>query len=255
MELSYSQFGTGPAMIILHGLFGQRDNWLTIARIFSSDYSVYLPDARNHGQSPHSDEFSIPFMCADLYEFMNLHRIEKTILIGHSMGGKVVLDFVVKYPERVEKLIIIDIAPRAYEDRAEHRQVLEVMQQLDLSFFQTRKQLEEALRNQLPEKLVQLALKNSYYKLPNVLDWKLNVDGISKNMPLLLEEVLIEKSIPVPALWIRGGLSDFVSEADEVFLRQKFTRLEIRTIQGASHWVHADKPNELVAEIKNFLNR
>src|SRR5687768_12491716 len=114
MQLNYKTFGEGTPVIILHGLLGSLDNWQTFARKLSADFKVFTVDLRNHGKSPHSDEHSFPAMVADLVEFFNEHQISKAHIIGHSMGGKVAMQFAITHPEMVLKLIVVDINPKKY---------------------------------------------------------------------------------------------------------------------------------------------
>src|SRR5437763_1005250 len=114
MKLFFRQSGQGQPLFILHGLLGSSDNWFTLAKKFSETFSVYLIDQRNHGQSPHSDEFDYKVMTEDLEEFIRDHHLENPHIIGHSMGGKTAMNFAVKNPDEVSKLIVVDIVPKSY---------------------------------------------------------------------------------------------------------------------------------------------
>src|SRR6056297_828170 len=117
MELNYRKFGEGPALIILHGLYGASDNWVSIARELAANFEVFIPDQRNHGDSPHTEEHNYEFLREDLYSFMEKHSIKKATLLGHSMGGKAAMFFATQYPEKIENLIVVDISPRSYVDK------------------------------------------------------------------------------------------------------------------------------------------
>ncbi len=131
MKLYYKKLGEGKPLIVIHGLFGSSDNWLSISKKLAEEYSVYLPDIRNHGQSPHSSEHNYDLMVEDLVEFIKEHDIEKPILIGHSMGGKIAMNFAIDYPNMIEKIIIVDIAPKMYQH--EHKQYIEALLSIDLT--------------------------------------------------------------------------------------------------------------------------
>ncbi|HWH71651.1 MAG TPA: alpha/beta fold hydrolase, partial [Candidatus Sulfotelmatobacter sp.] len=143
MQLHSQSLGHGQPLIVLHGLFGSLQNWHTVSRALAEQFRVIAVDQRNHGHSPHSDEMSYRLMAQDLEEFMRAHNLARAHVMGHSMGGKTAMQFALLYPERVEKLIVVDIAPREYVPR--HQKMLEGMLSLDLTTFQTRKQMEEAL--------------------------------------------------------------------------------------------------------------
>ena len=114
MKLFCREYGAGPPLIFIHGFLGMSDNWITIAKAFSETHKVYLPDMRNHGQSPHSNEHNYTVMSSDIKEFMSDHKITKATFIGHSMGGKLVMNFAGTFPDLIESIIIIDISPRSY---------------------------------------------------------------------------------------------------------------------------------------------
>src|SRR6185295_3270371 len=120
MKLFYRQSGAGPPLIILHGLFGSSDNWYTLAKSFSAHFTVFLIDQRNHGQSPHSDDFDYSLLTEDLQEFIGEHKLQRPSIIGHSMGGKTAMNYAVRYGENVDKLIIVDIVPKRYPVHHDH---------------------------------------------------------------------------------------------------------------------------------------
>ncbi|RYX99620.1 alpha/beta fold hydrolase, partial [bacterium] len=130
MKLFFKKLGEGKPIIILHGLFGSSDNWLTISKKLADRYSIYLLDVRNHGQSPHSDDHSYQAMVGDLSEFIRDNNIEKPIIIGHSMGGKIAMNFAVDHPEVPEKIVVVDIAPKMYQH--ENKSNLEAMLAINL---------------------------------------------------------------------------------------------------------------------------
>ena len=143
VALHFREYGAGPALLILHGLFGSLDNWEGLSRRFAAGFHVFALDQRNHGLSPHAVEMNYPLMAADLFRFMRDHQLESAHVLGHSMGGKTAMQFALLYPEFVEKLIVADIAPRAYPPY--HTEILAAMRSLDLGALKTRRQAEEAL--------------------------------------------------------------------------------------------------------------
>ncbi len=256
MKLFYREFGTGQPVIILHGLFGQSDNWVTVGRRIADQFHVFIPDQRNHGQSPHTPVHSFPAMADDLADFIDEHQIENPILIGHSMGGKVAMTYALENPAKVMKLAIIDISPRRYPERVTHTQVISQMLSIDLEKMSTRTEVEKILDSQMTDKRVQMfILKNLYYKLHGKLAWRLNLEAINQSMDQLFDSVSSNNQYTGPVLFIRGGKSDYVPDSDLPLILSMLPQAQIKTISGASHWVHADAPEELCFLLSSFLER
>lgn len=256
MELFYRHYGSGQPLIILHGLLGISDNWVTIGKRLAEKYSVYIPDQRNHGQSPHSATFDYPSLVLDLAGFVDSHDLRKPILIGHSMGGKVAMQFVQDHPDVVDRLIVVDISPRRYPPRAIHQMMLSAMLSIDFSIVKRRQDVAELLGRYVPDKRIQLfILKNLYRPLPDVLAWRPNVHTISEQLDQVFDDVPCMKTFVGEALFVRGGKSDYIIDTDIPLIRSCFPQAQIATIVGATHWVHADKPRELCAVFSKFLGR
>jgi len=256
MKLYYREFGQGSPVIILHGLFGQSDNWVTIGRRIADQFHVFIPDQRNHGQSPHTTIHSFPAMADDLSGFIEELQIENPILIGHSMGGKVAMTYALENPLKVKKLAIVDISPRRYPERITHTQVISQMLSINLESLTSRSEVEKILQSRITDKRVQMfIMKNLYYKLHGKLAWRLNLDAINQSMDMLFDGIKSENCFSGPALFIRGGNSDYVHDTDIPLIKSLFPEASIKTISGASHWVHADAPEELCFILSSFLER
>jgi len=256
MRLFFREFGEGPPAIILHGLFGQSDNWVTIGRRIADQFHVFIPDQRNHGQSPHTPVHSFPAMADDLAEFIEEHEIENPVLIGHSMGGKVAMTYALENPGKVKKLVIIDISPRKYPERVIHTQVLGQMIGIDLEKISTRGEVEKLLDLRISDSRVRMfILKNLYYKVHGKLAWRLNLDAINQSMDLLFDGIRSENQYTQPTLFVRGGKSDYVLDSDIPLIKSMFPDSMIKTISGATHWVHAEAPEELCFLLSEFLGR
>lgn len=254
MKLAYREFGSGHPLVILHGLFGQSDNWNTLAKQFSSEgFHVFTVDQRNHGLSPHSEDWSYEAMADDLMEFINDHRLSKPILLGHSMGGKTVLFFEHKYPGIAHKLIIADIAARSYEPH--HQKVLEALHAVDFNVISTRKEAEAVMTTYLSDfGTRQFLLKNIYWKdgANNTMAWRFNLPVLSRKYHAIGVEVPFFKS-PCASLIIRGEKSDYISNADLNDFSLRFETCVQVTIEGAGHWVHAEQPAAFYAAVINFI--
>ncbi|MBS4013285.1 MAG: alpha/beta fold hydrolase [Bacteroidetes bacterium] len=252
MKLNYKSFGNGPPIIIVHGLFGMLDNWITIARKFENDYTVYLVDQRNHGKSGRSDVFNYQAMSDDLLEFMDTNNIQTSHLIGHSMGGKTIMQFAFDYPERVNKLVVADIGPVQYENK--HEMIINAMLSIDFSQQKSRQDVEELLSKTIKSKrLLQFLMKNLYWKDKNNLGWKTNMEAVLENMEKIGEAIASDKPYMGPALFVRGGRSDYVTLKEMHQIKMQFPIAEIKTINGATHWLHYDKPDDFFALVSDFL--
>jgi len=256
MKLFYREFGGGQPVIILHGLFGQSDNWVTVGHRIADQFHVFIPDQRNHGQSPHTSIHSFPAMADDLAEFIEDHQIVNPVLIGHSMGGKVAMTYALENPEKVKKLVIIDISPRKYPERITHTQVISEMMGIDLNKIATRTEVEKMLESRcLDTRIRMFILKNLYYKFQGQLAWRLNLEAINQSIELLFDGIRIDSQYTGPTLFVRGGNSDYILDSDKPLINSLFPEAIIKTISGASHWVHADAPEELCYLLSGFLER
>lgn len=254
MQLAYREFGQGQPLIILHGLFGQSDNWNTLARRFGENgFHVFTLDQRNHGLSPHSETWSYEAMADDLKEFIDDHQLEKPVLLGHSMGGKTVMFFVMKYPDVADKLIVADISPEAYG--AHHDDVLAALNSVDFSQIKTRKEAEAALSRYISDfGTKQFLLKNIYWKDSdnNIMDWRFNLPVITRDYDNIGIAVP-EKSSDVKTLFMRGERSNYITDKDLPAIKERFPDSELITIKEAGHWIHAEKPDDFFAEVMKFI--
>ena len=255
MKLFCRKFGNGQPVVILHGLFGMSDNWATIGRLLSEHYAVYIPDLRNHGQSPHSKIFNFPALEDDLLELVEEYGFDDICVIGHSLGGKTAMFFTLHHPDLVRKLVVVDISLRKTPPNKEQQLLLNAMLMVDFKGISSRtgvdKQLQSVVRS---SKLRQFLLKNVYRLDSHNLDWRPNLKAINENLLSVFEEISIPGIYKGPTLFIRGGLSDYVLDSDLPYLSMKFPGAEVYTIANASHWVHADAPGEFLDVVKQFLD-
>ncbi len=253
MKLFYREFGQGRPFLILHGLFGMSDNWLSIGRRLAQYFHVFLLDLRNHGQSPHCEEMNYSAMAEDMVDFINDHHLPQAIILGHSMGGKVAMQFALSFQEMISHLIVVDIAPRAYF-HSHFKEFLEILLALDLKQFKTRMEIDRFLSNKIPQAAIrQFLLKNLKRNENHQFEWKLNLPAIYHNLDQILAGVSAERSFNGPALFLKGERSDYINQKDHDQIKKLFPKAQIRTIQGATHWVHADAPDQLLNEVLNFI--
>ncbi len=251
MNLFHREFGQGDPVVILHGLFGFSDNWQTIAKALADHHLVITPDLRNHGRSPKAPTHSYPEMAEDLKVFLESHWIFKTALVGHSMGGKVAMEFALHHPDMVDRLVVVDIAPGQAEDN--HSGIFRALLDLDLSRIGARQEAEAWLLPRIPDLGTrQFLLKNITRNADGTFAWKMNLPVLWKEYPRILEGVHGEP-FDKPALFIRGSRSNYIRDTDFSSIQALFPQAEFATIEDAGHWVHADKPAELLSLLRRFL--
>ena len=256
MKLAYREFGEGQPLIILHGLFGQSDNWNTLAKRFGENgFKVYTLDQRNHGLSQHSDVWDYQVMAEDLKEFIEEHQLQNVILLGHSMGGKTVLFFEQMFPQLANKLIIVDISPRAYEPH--HDSVLKALNAVDFTDLNTRKEAEAILGEYISDfGTKQFLLKNIFWKEDETkqMAWRFNLKTITK------EYNNIGVSVPffisdTKTMFIRGEKSDYIKNDDEADIASRFLHYQLKTIANSGHWVHAEQPEAFFNCVMDFISQ
>lgn len=253
MKLHYREMGSGQPFVILHGLFGYSDNWQTHAKKIADYYRVILVDQRNHGHSDWSDEFSYDLMAEDLYELLTELGLEKIILMGHSMGGKTAIRLAQLHPELLEKLIIVDMGTKGY--RPHHEDILNAFKAVDLETMKTRSEADEAMAQFVGSPGVrQFLMKNLYWKEKDQLAWRVNFRVLETKMPEILAD-LSGDEIRTPTLFIRGGLSNYILDEDWAELENEFPDSQLKTIDNAGHWVHAEAPQEFIESVLEFCLR
>ncbi len=245
--------GNGPQhLIIFHGLFGQLDNWNTHGRQFSETYTTHLVDLRNHGRSFHSDNASLEAMTTDILNYMQFHQIEKAHLLGHSLGGRVVMDFAMLHPKKVDHLIVADMAPKAYQPH--HNAIFKALLSVDFTKVNSRKDVEEILSQYIPEAGVrQFLLKNVYHAENGGYAFRFNLDALHRKYEDLVGKDLINGIFDGPTLFLRGEKSNYILPEDEFIIKKRFPNSKIETIKNAGHWLHAENPKDFIAAIIQFL--
>ena len=252
MTLNFKIYGSGDPIIILHGFMGSLDNWQTFAKQLAEDYMVITVDQRNHGKSPHDNDFSYELMAEDLQELMESEWIHQAIIMGHSMGGKVAMKFAMMYPDMVEKLIIVDIAPKQYPRG--HNDVLEAMNAVPIDTLSERKEAETILAQTIDDQGVRLFLMKNLKRNGEGFIWRVNLPVVTEKYDAILGQIEGE-AFNEPTLFIRGGNSKYVLDEDMEYIQSIFSESELRTVDGAGHWIHAERPKALMEVVKEFLER
>jgi pimeloyl-ACP methyl ester carboxylesterase len=251
MKLNFKKVGEGEPLVILHGLFGSLDNWMTLAKKLGNHFEVFVVDARNHGQSPHSDDFNYEVMADDLYEFLMEQHIVDPIILGHSMGGKTAMQFAMNYPNKLDKLIVADISPKSYP--VHHTAILEGMLSLDLNVINTRKGADEELSKHIDDfSTRQFLLKNLYWIEKEKLAWRFNLPVINSQIEIIGQGLNNIEIFEKPSLFIRGKKSNYISENDFEPIQNIFPNTRIESM-NTGHWVHAENPTEFLQILSSFL--
>lgn len=252
MKLHYKKYGEGQPLIIIHGLFGTLDNWQTLGKKLANDFEVYLVDQRNHGHSPHSGDMNYQLMSDDLHELITDLELSDVILLGHSMGGKTVMTYATQHPEYLDKLVVVDIAPKQYPFH--HQQILAGLNAIDLSVVKTRREADAILSEYISDVGVkQFLLKNLYWVEKGQLGWRINIPALTNHMDDILAATP-EIRVETPTLFIRGEKSNYITEDDYQNIYNQFTNSEIETIYNVGHWVHAENPLEFYNILMAFIN-
>jgi len=256
VELYYRKEGNGSPLVVVHGLYGSSDNWINIGKRLAEKHTVYMIDQRNHGRSPFANSHTFNDMRDDLAEFFEKHNIEKATILGHSMGGKTAMWFAFDYPEKVEKLVIADIAPKDYlllkEDSQFylHQNILLAMQEIDFSKIHSREEVDDFMAQKIDdERIRQFLLKNvAKNKETKMFYWRVNAEVLYSHLDEIVSGVnknWLDDRIPItsyPVIFIRGMKSKYILPEDEPMIKEIYPDSKIIDIPDAGHWLHAEQP-------------
>ena len=248
------EYGHGEPLIIIHGLFGMSDNWNSLAKQFAKEFNVHVVDLRNHGRSFHSDNFSYKYMSEDIKNYIDVKGLHKPIIIGHSLGGKVAMHLCARFAELINKLIVVDIAPRYYSVDF-HKNILDILSNISIREISSRNEIDEKLSNDIKEfSIRQFLMKNLYRNTDKEFCWRFNIHVLRNKLDNISNAEFIENEIHTPTLFIRGKKSNYINEADEELIQKFFINSKIVTVENAGHWVHAEQPNLFFESVMKFIN-
>lgn len=254
VSLHYRSIGSGPPLIVLHGLFGSSDNWQTLAKSWSTRYTIYLPDLRNHGRSPWHTQFDYDSMAADVNALCGQLGLSKAYFLGHSMGGKVAMQLSSLHPTLVERLMVVDIAPKAYP--VHHDRILDGLMLAFETPLDSRMHAEELLKDYIPESDTrQFLLKSLYRTESGTLAWRINVPVIDAQIEGIGKEIMFSEPYKKQVLFVRGEHSRYILNEDVPRINLQFSHAKLHTIANAGHWVHADQPQALDQLVTTFFDK
>lgn len=252
MKLHHKIYGSGEVVVILHGLFGMSDNWKTLARKLSEHYSVVLIDLPNHGRSPRLEKFTLHAAAEALHEFLTDNWMYEIRLVGHSLGGKVAMTFAQLYPDMVEKLVSIDIGPKAYHHG--HEMIFKALRSVDVASTDSRKKVTSHLEEYIDDGPTILFLSKNLKRTETGFRWKFDLDTLHRDYDNFLIEMSQTDQFEEPTLFVKGGDSNYIHiEKDVELMNSIFPNSEIKTIANAGHWLHADQPEALESMLIEFF--
>jgi esterase len=253
MRLHSQVRGDGPPLVILHGLLGSLDNWRSMSKRLAALRRVYSLDLRNHGHSPHAAVMNYAVMAEDVREFCVAQGLHAPAVLGHSMGGKVAMALAARHPDLLEKLLVVDIAPKLYPPA--HRPLLLAMRDADLRGYKSFGEIDAALAPAIADTAVrQFVMKNLARDSAGEFRWRIGLAEIIDNYGALTEAVVVEKPFTKPTCFIRGERSSFIQDHDLAAIRAVFPRAELKTIPRADHWIHTEAADEFYAAVAQFLS-
>lgn len=247
--------GSGPPLVLSHGLFGSGRNWGGIARRLADRRQVHLLDARNHGSSPWVATMTYPEMAGDLAHYIEAAGLAPVDVIGHSMGGKTSMVLALTRPELVRRLIMVDIAPVEYRHGAQEPYAVYIaaMRALDLKRIQRRAEADAALADVIKDDSMRAFIVQNLESGSDGYRWRINLDAIGSNLEALTGFPATDAHYNGPAITIAGELSNYVRPRDEATIRLLFPSARIVVIEGAGHWPHADQPDRLMGVLDQAL--
>lgn len=256
MQVLHSKImGEGRPLLILHGFLGMSDNWKTLGSQYAEQaFEVHLIDQRNHGKSFHSTEFDYEVLANDIKNYMDRYGLQSAIVLGHSMGGKTAMQLATTNADRVEKLLVADIAPKYYPPH--HQEIIDALITLDFEEIKSRGNADEALSQHLSDMGVrQFLLKNLFWKDKKTLAFRFNLEVLKDKMDEIGENIAPSSTYQKPTLFLRGDRSEYIAPVDEVIIKKHFPKASVVTIENAGHWLHAENPKQFFDTTLNFLNR
>ncbi len=240
-------------LLVFHGLFGMLDNWGTFGKDLGEFLPVHLIDLRNHGRSFHSEDMSHDDLADDILRYMEHYGIAKAHILGHSLGGKAVMQFAIQYPERVEKMVVVDISPKAYPPH--HQGIIKALETVDFATVKSRSEVEAVLSQYIPERsTIQFLTKNLYWDDDKKLNWRFNLKTLAEKYNQFVSNAIKFGIFDGDALFIAGDRSNYILPQDHFAIRQQFPKAEFVTVKNAGHWVQAENPVDFAAIVKQFLN-
>ena len=252
MTLNYKTLGSGKPLVILHGLLGSLDNWVTVSKYLSKSYKIYIIDLPNHGKSYHSQVFSYEDMSNDLDSFFNKNGLTNFSLLGHSMGGKLALKYTDMFEDKIDKLIIVDIANKSYGiNRFDH--IFEAMFSISLNNLKSRSDADSAISNIIKNEGERNFILKNLKRTADGFMWAPNIMLLHRKLSDISSKINLRRKVKNNTLFLLGENSNYFNVEDENNLPDEFENYSIKIIQNSGHWVHAENPKDFITSVLDFL--
>ena len=252
MKLHTQIKGKGQPIVILHGFLGMGDNWKSLSKKLAETYEVHLPDMRNHGKSQHCQNFNYDVMVEDIVEYFETYHIKDAVLIGHSMGGKIAMQFAAQHSAYLSHLVVVDIAPKLYQPH--HDIILNGLKSLQTQKLTSRREAEDILKENIKEPGIRLfLLKNLKREDDNTLKVKPNIDVFIANKKEIGKALPESCKYNGPTLFVKGENSFYIRAQDKDLISQHFPNNKMVSIEKAGHWVHAENPKSFLEHVLDFI--
>lgn len=254
MKLFSRVLGDGnPPLIVLHGLFGMSDNWLSLGKRWAENRKVYLLDQRNHGLSPQSDEWTYEVMAEDVRDFMLEEGLPSAHILGHSMGGKTAMCLAASNPQLVRSLVVVDIGPKQYP--VHHRSIINALLATPVDALEKRSEVEEWLSKGIPQAGVRQFLMKSLHRCKDGgFEWRFNLPVIDREIENVGQALPDDWGYDGPSFFIRGEESGYILDEDLPAIHRQFPMMQFEGIAKAGHWVHAEQPDALYGSVQQFIS-
>ena len=252
MTLNYKTLGSGKPLVILHGLLGSLDNWVTVSKYLSKSYKVYIIDLPNHGKSYHSQVFSYEDMSNDIDSFFNKSGLTNFSLLGHSMGGKLALKYTDMFEDKIDKLIIVDIANKSYGiNRFDH--IFKAMFSISLNNLKSRSDADSAISNIINNEGERNFILKNLKRTADGFNWTPNIMLLHRKLSDISSKINLRRKVKNNTLFLLGENSNYFNVEDEKNLSDEFENYSIKKIQNSGHWVHAENPKDFITSVLDFL--
>jgi pimeloyl-ACP methyl ester carboxylesterase len=252
VELNAQVAGEGPALVILHGLFGSGRNWGTIARGLADIRQVHALDLRNHGDSPWTESMTYDDMAGDVEAYVQRHGLAPCDVLGHSMGGKAAMVLASSRPGMVARLIVVDIAPVAYT-REHYHDYIRAMLGVDLARVRRRTDVDGELASTIADRSLRAFLLQNLVSRDDIFRWRLNLAAIGRNMPAITGFPDALPAFRGPATFLAGELSDYIRPRDRAVIRQLYPEAKLLEVGQSGHWPHAEQPEQFLRLVRSAL--
>ena len=252
MTLNHKIFGDGKPLVILHGLLGSLDNWVTVSKYLAKKYKVYIIDLPNHGKSYHTKYFSYENMANDLDSFFVENGLTKFSLLGHSMGGKLALKYVDMFEDKIDKLILVDIANKNYEyTRFNH--VFDAIFSISLNNLETRKDADSIVSEIIKNAGERHFILKNLKRTSQGFEWSPNINLLYSNLSAISSKIILNNKVKINTLVILGENSNYFTDQDKNDLSDEFEKYLIKSVKNSGHWVHAENTKGFVLALEAFL--